>query len=117
MKLARIFLLASLLPCLAVLTTGSGCSSPSAQVAAVETLKSIGQSAESAVALAADLYGAKQITADQARAVILFYNQTFQPAFRIAKDAVKGDLSSVAPADLVALGAQLTELVRKTHSP
>lgn len=91
--------------------------SPTTQAVEVQTLKSIGQAAEAAVALAADLYGARKITADQARAVMSFYNGTFQPAFRIAKDSARNNLAAIAPADLIALSTQLTILVSKIQSP
>lgn len=98
-----------------------GCSSPpSARVVQVQSLKAVGQSAEAAVTLSANLYGAGQITAVQARQVMDFYNQKFQPAFRVAVSAVNANLDSIASPDLQALANQLSNLVAafaNNHTP
>ena len=73
-----------------------GCATPPAQrVVSVQTLKTIGQSAEATVTLSAQLYAAGKITAPQAREVFDFYNGKFQPAFRLAVAAVRTARSSV----------------------
>ncbi len=98
--------------CIPAVTLTSGCGTPpSARVVQVQSLKAVGQSAESAVTLCANLYGARQITAAQAQAVMDFYNQKFQPAFRVAVAAVNANLDSLASPDLQALANQLSNLV------
>ena len=92
---------------------------PSARVVQVQTLKAVGQSAEAAVALSAQLYQSGTITAVQARQVIDFYDKQFQPVFRVAVAAVQSNLDSAASPDLVNLAAQLSALVIKfqNHTP
>lgn len=90
----------------------TGCSTaPSQRVVAVQSLKAVGQSADASVALSAQLYRDGRITADQARAVMDFYDTKFQPAYRLAVSAVQADLSSIASPDLAALASQLAGLV------
>lgn len=84
---------------------------PTERVVAVQSLKTVGQSAEDAVALSAKLYAANQITPAQARVVFDFYNTKFQVAFRVAVTAAKGDLSTLASPDIASLAAQLASLV------
>jgi len=86
-------------------------SPPSERVAQVQTLKAVGHTADAAVATSAQLYAGKQITAEQARAVNAFYDQRFQPAYRIAVNAVNANLDSIASPELVALAAELSALV------
>ncbi len=89
-----------------------GCGTPpSARVVQVQTLKAVGQSAEAAVTLTANLYAAKRISDAQARQVKDFYDQKFQPAFRVAVAAVKANLDSLASPDLQSLANQLSNLV------
>src|SRR5689334_9698866 len=89
----------------------SGCAAPSGRVVQVQTLKAVGHTAESAVALSAQLYRDHRITADQARAVNTLYDVKLQPAFRVAVNAVQMNLDSVASPELVDLAAQLSALV------
>lgn len=90
----------------------TGCSTaPSARVAQVQTLKAVGQSAEAVVQSAAHLYAAGTISADQARAVMTFYDTRFQPAYRVAVTAVNSNLSLNSPDELIALSAQLSALL------
>lgn len=84
---------------------------PSARVAEVQTLKSVGQSAEAAVGLSAQLYQAGTITAAQARQVLDFYNLKFQPSFRLAVSAVNANLDTLASPAVIALANQLAALV------
>lgn len=84
---------------------------PASRVAQVQTLKAVGHTAEAAVSSSAQLYAAGTITAAQAREVMDFYNLRFQPAFRIAVNAVNSNLDSVAAPELAALAAQLSALV------
>lgn len=106
-KLALILCLALAVP---VLQTGCG-SPPSARVVQVQTLKAVGQTAEAAVALSAQLYAAGKITPDQAYQVKALYDTKFQPAFRIAVNAVNANLDSFASPDLIALAQQISDLV------
>lgn len=76
---------------------------PSARVVQVQSLKAVGESAESAVTLSAQLYRAGTITPAQARAVMDFYDGKFQPAFRLAVAAVNANLDSLASPDVAAL--------------
>lgn len=84
---------------------------PSQRVVTVQTLKAVGQSAETAVSVSAQLYQSGQITAAQARQVMDFYDNKFQPSYRIAVSAANADLSSVASPDLLTLASQLSNLV------
>lgn len=122
MKTIRSFLalLALSLLAFSIPVLQTGCSSPpSARVAQVQTLKSVGESAEAAVALSAHLYQAGTITAAQAKQVINFYDQRFQPAFRLAVTAVNANLDSIASPDILSLATQLATLVQsfQNHSP
>ncbi|MEY2878211.1 MAG: hypothetical protein RLZZ15_591 [Verrucomicrobiota bacterium] len=90
----------------------TGCATaPSARVVQVQTLKAVGQSAETAVATAAHLYAAGTITAAQLRTVAEFYDQKFQPVYRLAAAAVAANLDSLASPELAGLAAQLSALV------
>lgn len=89
-----------------------GCKTPpSERVVQVQTLKSVGHIAEAAVSSSAQLYAAGLITAAQARRVADLYDKEFQPAFRIAVNAVKANLDSIASPELAGLAAQLAALV------
>lgn len=94
-----------------LLTLSGGCAAPSARVAQVQSLKAVGQSAESAVELSAQLYRDGRITPAQARQVADFYDQRFQPSFRLAVAAVNANLDSIASPDVAALASQLSALV------
>jgi hypothetical protein len=79
----------------------------------VQTLKSVGQVAEAAVALSVQLYGSRKITAAQAREVADFYDRKFQPAFRLAVSAVNANLDSFADPEIIGLANDLVALVLK----
>lgn len=85
----------------------------------VQTLKAVGHTAETAVALGAHLYHDGKITADQARHINELYDQKFQPAFRLAVSAAQSNLGSIASPDLAALAAELSAYVAslQTHTP
>lgn len=87
------------------------CSSQSTRVVQVQTLKSVGASAESAVEISAMMYRDGTITAKQALEVTEFYDQKFQPAYRFAIAAAKSDLSTIASPDLLLLANQLSQLI------
>ncbi len=105
-------LLLALALCVAAPLIPTGCQTPpTARVAQVQTLKAVGQSAEAAVTLTANLYAAKQITDAQARSVTTLYDTKFQPAFRVAVAAVNANMDSLASPDLQMLALQLSTLV------
>jgi hypothetical protein len=109
---------AAILGSMLMIASQAGCASPpSARVVQVQSLKAVGHAAEAAVSLAANLYAAKQITAPQAKQVMEFYDQRFQPAFRLAVAGVNANLDSIASADLVALATQLSALVASFSKP
>lgn len=89
---------------------------PSARVVQVQTLKAVGQSADAAVALSAQLYRDGKLTAAQARQVADFYDLKFQPAYRLVVTAVQANLDSVASPDLMALASQLSALIISLQS-
>lgn len=89
---------------------------PSERVVQVQTLKAVGHTAESAVASTAQLYAAHLITAQQALRVNAIYDNQFQPAYRIAVNAVNANLDSVASPELAGLAAQLAAIVASYQS-
>lgn len=95
----------------------TSCNAPaSSRVIQNQTLKSVGELAETAVSVSAMLYRDGKISADQARQVMDFYDTRFQPAFRFAVSAAHSDLSSVSSADLALLAVQLSDLVHSFTS-
>lgn len=110
MAMKKLILLIALATALPVMQTG--CSTPANErVAAVQTLKAVGHTAEAAVATTAQLYAVGKVSAAQAAEVNRIYDKQFQPAFRIAVNAVNANLESVASPELIALAAQLSALV------
>ena len=89
---------------------------PTQRVVQVQTLKAVGQSADAAVALSAQLYRDGRITPAQARQVMDFYDLKFQPAYRVAVYAVQGNLDSFASPDVAGLATQLIALVAQYQS-
>lgn len=107
-----ILLLALACSAVAIPVVQTGCkTAPSHRVIQVQTLKAVGETAEAAVGLSAQLYAAHTINAVQARQVLDFYNTKFQPVYRVAVAAVNANLDSIASPDLVGLAAQLSALV------
>ena len=95
----------------------TGCSTPPAsRTAEVTTLRTLGLAAQGSIDLSAQLYRDGHITAEQARAIAEFYDNTFQPAYRLAAAAVQQNLDTSAPANLVALASQLAALVVRYQS-
>ncbi len=108
----KLLLIAALTISAPLVMLPTGCTTaPFARVVEVQTLKAVGQSADAAIALSAQLYRDGKITAAQARQVADFYDHKFQPAFRVAATAVQYNLSSVASPDLANLASQLSALV------
>lgn len=89
----------------------AGCAAPSSRVVQVQTLKVVGHTAEAAVAASAQLYASGKITAEQARQVMDIYDKQFQPAYRVAVNAVNANLDSIASPELVTIAAQLSALI------
>lgn len=106
----RAALLGALL-CFFVFPTGGCSSAPSERVVQVQSLKAVGHAAESAVALSAQLYRDGRITAAQARTVLDFYNERFQPVYRVAVSAVNANLDTLASPELLSLAGELSNLV------
>lgn len=104
-----------LIICLAVavpLAGPIGCSTPpSGRVVQVQTLLAVGHTAEAAVSSSAQLYASGLITAKQARDIADLYNDKFQPAYRVAVNAVNSNLESIASPELAGLAAQLAAIV------
>lgn len=112
-KLLLVFALA-----VASLPVFTGCqTAPDQRVFAVQTLKAVGESADAAVGLSAQLYRDGKITPAQARQVLDFYNLKFQPSYRVAVSAVNSDLSTIASPDVMNLASQLSALVLSLQSP
>lgn len=89
-----------------------GCTTaPSGRVAAVQTLKAVGLSAKTAMDASTELLKRDTITVAQWEKVASFYDNRFQPAYRLAVTAVNSDFSSLASPDLVNLAIELNALV------
>lgn len=96
----------------------TGCSTaPSQRVATVQTLGAIGIAAKSSLDEAARLLAQKKITVAQWSRIAAFYDTAWQPAYRLAVQTVRSDLSSVASPDLLGLAAQFASLVAQLTSP
>lgn len=98
----------------------TGCKTvPDARHVQYATLKATADTADAAVAVAAHLYQNGAITAAQANQVRVLYDTKFQPAYQLAIATAKADLSSAASPDLLALAAQLSNLIVQFqhHSP
>lgn len=94
-----------------------GCTqAPSQRSATVMTLKIVGTTAKTAMDAATDLLKRGTITVPQWQKVALFYDTRWQPAFKLAVTTAQSDLSSVASPDLIALAAELTNLVAQLTS-
>ena len=106
-KLIRILCLA----CAPVAFTSCQITPATRQVIAVQSLKSVGQTAEAALTVSAQLYHDGKITAAEARAVNDFFDSKFEPAFRFASSVARANRDSVASPNLVSLASQLASLV------
>lgn len=110
--LIRILALAVFAVAVPVLQTGCpSIPAPQKRVVAVQTLLAVAHTAEDAVKLAGDLYLAGQLTLPQMHEVVDFYNRKWKPAYKIAKDAALGDLSSAASPDVAKIASDLLALV------
>lgn len=95
-----------------------GCATtPGVQATAVKTLGAIGTAAKATVDASAQLLAAGEITVAQWQKIADFYDNKFQPAFAIAVQAARSDLSSIASPDVTALAQQLADLASQlsTH--
>lgn len=107
-------LLLAVLACAGVLAPMlcTGCATPVNQrTVAGQTLKTAGQAAEAAVAISARLYADKRMSPTVARAVLDFYNDRWQPAYRLALAAAQSDPAQPAPVQLLALLGELQGIV------
>lgn len=94
----------------------TGCAStPSSQNTAVQTLKAVGETAEAAETLSAQLFNAGKITAEQALRVNVLYD-SFQSAFVFAVAAVQENKDMTATPDLIAQAGNLAALVNGFHN-
>lgn len=90
----------------------TGCTTPVNQrVVAGQTIKAAGQAAEAALTLSAQLYAAGRISPAVARGHLDFFDQRWQPAYRVALAAVASDTGAPAPAQLLALLAQFQAMI------
>lgn len=90
----------------------TGCQQPPSQrVVAVQTLETAGLSAKAALDGSAILLAHGVITVPQWDKVATLYYAKFQPAYNAALLAVNSDLSSFSSPDIIALAAELTNLV------
>lgn len=111
MKTYRTIILALAL-CWAGAFVFTGCQQPPSQrVVAVNTLKAVGLSAKAAMDASTSLLKQGAISYAQWQKVAVVYDNKFQPAFNAALVAVNSDLSSFASPDLIAIAAELTNLV------
>ena len=112
MKHLKFLLFFALAVCVAapVLTLQTGCTT-SQQVQTEQTLLTIGTAADTAMTVAAQMYHNGQLTAAQWQTIATVHDTKFQPAYNAAVAAFKADMSSAAPADLIALSNQLAALV------
>ncbi len=113
--LLHIALIFSLLMGPAMVFTGCA-NTPSTQSAKYKTLASVGYAAQAAMDSTTELLKAGKITVAQFQGVALAYDGTFQPAFRLAVNLAKADLSSEASPDIVALLAEFTGYVAQLSS-
>ncbi|MCJ7823952.1 MAG: hypothetical protein MUP44_03565 [Anaerolineales bacterium] len=117
-KLFSVVAIFGLLATLPVIQTG--CTTvPNERVEVVQTLLVAGHAADGAVELSANLYRDGHISADQARSVMDFYDNKWQPAYRIATVVAKSELNSIASPELWALLGELSQLVNsfKSNTP
>lgn len=96
----------------------TSCSTPPTErVVVVQSLLFVGHAAEDSVALSAKLYQAGTISPTQARVVLDFYNQKFQPAYRLAVATSHNELDTLANPEVWGLFNQLYALVQSYQKP
>jgi len=117
MKNRILLIIALAFGAIAIPVLETSCAAPSERVAQVQTLKAVGHTAEAAVATSAQLYSAGKITPEQARKVMDIYDRQFQPAYRVAVNAVNANLDSIASPELISLAAQLSAIVATFNKP
>lgn len=97
--------------CITPLATTSCNTAPNARVVQVQTLGVLGSTAKAGIDGAALLLKNGKITVAQWQNASAFYDNRWQPAFRLAFLAAKSDLSSVASPDLQALANEFMSLI------
>ncbi len=76
----------------------------------------MGLTAETTVAISAQLYESGTITAKQARDIMDFYTYKFQPAFNLAVDAVQGNKTAISPESIIRLGIELSAMLSQAQN-
>ena len=90
----------------------NGCqTAPADRVSTYKTLLAIGEAAKASLDGSTQLLKQGSITVDQWQRVATIYDTRFQPTYHAAVITAKGDLSSVASPDLIAIAAELATLV------
>jgi hypothetical protein len=97
----------------------TGCAAlntPSAKSTEVVTLKVLGASRDTAMKVAAQLYKDGKLS-DAQWVKLRDLHDKFQGAYNLAVDAVKGDTSTFANADMLALFGELSALILSYQTP
>ncbi len=120
MKTTRALFLACFLPILACLAVAPGCSTaPSYQSAEAKTLAALGATAKAGMDASTQLLKGGHITVAEWQKVAAFYDTRWQPAFTLAVNVARSDLSSFASPDLAKLASEFALLVQSyaTRTP
>lgn len=107
-SIVSILLVALLGLCAPVLTSCT--TAPSSRVVQVQTLKAVAATAKAAIDGAADSLAAGKMSVAHYQEVAAFYDTKFQPASKLATQAVQSDLAPASP-ELLVLAAQLATLI------
>jgi hypothetical protein len=91
-----------------VVQTGCG----TTQVQQAQTLEAVGVAAKLTIDTAAILLAENKISVQKFQDIARFYDNKFQPAFRIALAHVEGNTKNPAPLQLVSLAAELSNLLK-----
>jgi hypothetical protein len=92
----------------------TGCTTPPAQrQIAVQTIAAIGITARAALDQSARMLGRGDLTLADWGKIASYYDNVFQPAYTLAAQAVRYDISKEATPELVGLGAQFSYLVQQ----
>lgn len=83
----------------------------STQQVEYKTLATVGLTAKTAMDAASSLLAQKKITVAQYQTIASFYDTKFQPAYKVAVQAARSDLSTIASPDVANLAIKLASLV------
>lgn len=91
----------------------AGCpvTTPATKTAEYKTLASVGLSAQAGMDTAAQLLKAGTISVAKFQTVASFYDNNFQPVYKLAVTIARSDLTLIANPDVVAVSSQLATLV------